>query len=301
MRFADINGQKAVIGHFRNALKNRKVSHAYLLYGEEGAGGMEIALAFAQTLLCENPVQGEEGAEPCGTCASCLQAESLSHPDLMVAEREGASLGIDRIREINRDTGTLPYRSDHKVYILPDAHTMTAQAQNALLKTLEEPPAYVVMILLAPHTENFLPTVLSRLTPLRLSALSLQEVREGLKAREETAEAVAFFKNLKRRDFHDILSFTQEHDAARLVEDFSLWVRDLGLARAGAGTADTLIFAEEIQYISQCAGSLSYAALQRILDAVSTAKKRIFTKGNTDLIAALLFLEARDRLPDYDG
>ena len=163
--FKDVVGHKDIIQYIQTAVKQDKVSHAYILNGERGSGKKLLAKLFAQTLQCEN---GEE--EPCYECHSCKQAVSGNHPDIIkVTHEKPNSIGVDDIRvQINEDIQVKPYNGKYKVYIVPDADMMTVQAQNALLKTIEEPPAYAVILLLTENAESLLPTICSRCVMLKL-------------------------------------------------------------------------------------------------------------------------------------
>ena len=143
--FNDILGHEQIKEHFRNAVETGKVSHAYILSGEAGMGRKSLANAFALSLLCEKGM-----AEPCMQCHACKQVLSGNHPDLIyVTHEKPASIGVDDIREQLNDTIQVrPYSSYYKIYIVDEAEKMTVQAQNALLKTIEEPPAYAVILLL---------------------------------------------------------------------------------------------------------------------------------------------------------
>ncbi|MEI3523193.1 MAG: hypothetical protein V8Q36_03205 [Anaerotignum sp.] len=129
------------------------VSHAYLLTGSSGSGKRLIADTFAKTLQCE-----AGGTEPCGHCRSCSAFDSGNHPDIVYVRPAKKTLGVDDVREqILEDVSLKQYRYRYKIYIVEQADTMTVQAQNALLKTLEEPPAYAVFLLLAENQTAFLP------------------------------------------------------------------------------------------------------------------------------------------------
>lgn len=184
-RFSDMIGGTAAIEHIQNALRRQEISHAYILSGEPGSGRMMLARSYAAALLCQNPVEENGRIEPCGVCPACLKAAAGSHADLQIysmdrlskADRgKSGSVGIKLIRLLVADVQIKPYEGGRKVYIIPDADRMTAEAQNALLKTLEEPPAYAVLILLANGTQAFLPTILSRCVILRLYPLGQQEL-----------------------------------------------------------------------------------------------------------------------------
>ena len=163
--FKDVVGHKDIINYIRNAVREDKVSHAYILNGERGAGKKMLANLFAATLLCE-----KGGPDPCNECHSCRQAESGNHPDIIkVTHEKPNSISVDDIREqVNNTIMIKPYQGPYKVYIIPQADMMTPQAQNALLKTIEEPPEYAVIMLLTENADTLLPTINSRCVMLKL-------------------------------------------------------------------------------------------------------------------------------------
>ena len=143
--FKDIIGQEQIKSHLKNAIATGKVSHAYIINGERFSGKEFVARVFAMALQCE-----KGGEEPCQQCHSCKQALSGNQPDIIYLTHEKpGSIGVDDIRaQINGDVAIKPYSSPYKIYIISEAEKMTVQAQNALLKTVEEPPAYAVILLL---------------------------------------------------------------------------------------------------------------------------------------------------------
>ena len=169
--FREIWGNSALVRHLQTAAAGGRVSHAYLFTGGAGAGKRMFANTFAKALQCEGA-----GERPCCTCASCTAFDSGNHPDVIYVRTEKKSIGVDEIREQILETVNLkPYRFACKIYIMENADTMTVQAQNALLKTLEEPPVYARFLLLAERAEAFLPTILSRVAVMPLRPLPEQE------------------------------------------------------------------------------------------------------------------------------
>ena len=161
--FADIIDQEHITEHMQNAIKTSKVSHAYIISGDPHSGKKMMANIFAKAILCENKVERDGYLDGCDECHSCIQANSASHPDIRILSREKpTSISVNEIRsQVCDDVYIKPY-SDHKIYIIPDAELMTPQAQNALLKTLEEPPLYTTIIILTSNIDAFLPTIISR-------------------------------------------------------------------------------------------------------------------------------------------
>lgn len=154
--------------------------HAYLLTGPHGTGRRTLALRLTQALNCPQPASP---AEPCLVCRSCRQIERMEYPDLSVvqAEQRGGTLKVDQIRELHHTLALAPYEARYRVALLLRFEEANASAANALLKTLEEPPPKVVLILTAESGERLLPTIVSRCEVLRLRPLPLQVVEEGLR------------------------------------------------------------------------------------------------------------------------
>ena len=166
--FNNIIGHEEIIRHLKNAMKTGKVSHSYIFTGRPGSGKKLLATTYAMTLQCE---QG--GTEPCQKCDSCKKAMGKNHPDIiMVNHEKPGTISIDEIREqVIYDVAVKPYCSPYKIYIIPDAELMTVQAQNALLKTIEEPPEYAVIMLLTSNADAMLPTIQSRCVRLDLKVV----------------------------------------------------------------------------------------------------------------------------------
>ena len=154
MAFQNIIGNEKNKELLKKAVETKNLLHSYLFIGEEGIGKSLFATEFAQMVLCE-----DEEKKPCNHCKSCIQFMGESHPDFMVIEpEEGKAVKIEQIRFLQEKIAEKPVTSSKKVYIISNAETMTRESANALLKTLEEPPEYAILILLTSNESKLLTT-----------------------------------------------------------------------------------------------------------------------------------------------
>ena len=178
MSFRDIKGQDRAVSFLKGSIKSNKVAHAYLFTGPGGIGKKLTAVKFAKALNCLS----RSGEKPCGACASCRKIDSNNHPDVFLAtpEKEGASIKIEKMRELIKSMALKPYEAAFKVFIIDDAGSMTEEAQNAILKTLEEPPKDSVLILIAADQDSLLPTIASRAQNVRFFPFDIESLKNIL-------------------------------------------------------------------------------------------------------------------------
>ncbi len=172
--FEKILGNDHIKQQLKNSIENNQVSHSYLFIGIEGIGKKLIATEFARSILCLNK------GEYCNKCKSCIEFESNNNPDFLYIEPDGNSLKIEQIREMQKKIQEKPIISDKKVYIIDNADKMTIEAQNSLLKTLEEPPEFAVIILIGSNENAFLTTIKSRCMILHFNPINNVEMRNYL-------------------------------------------------------------------------------------------------------------------------
>ena len=325
--FQDIQGQDHIKIHFKKAIENNKVSHAYILSGEAGTGRKSLANAFALTLLCE-----KGGTNPCLSCHSCKQVLSGNHPDLLyVTHEKPASIGVDDIREQINDTIQIkPYSSSYKIYIIDESEKMTIQAQNALLKTIEEPPSYGVLILLTASQEAFLPTILSRCIQLKLKPLRDDVVQNYLREKLQVEEGDAgmytafaqgnlgkaisiassedfrimlqgvldLLKKIGQMDISEVLDYIrkikeEKLDAGACLDFMQLWYRDVLLYKV-TQDKEMLIFKNEYRNIQEISSRSAYDGLERILNAITRTRMRLHSNVNMELAMELLLLSMKE-------
>ena len=172
--FEKIIGNSKTKNYLEASIGNGKTSHSYMFVGIEGIGKKLVAMDFAKRMLCLNEKDGA-----CN-CKSCLEFETSNHPDFNIIEPDGNSLKIEQIRELQRKIQEKPIISRKKIYIIDNAEKMTTEAQNCLLKTLEEPPEFAILILIGSNESLFLDTIKSRCIILHFDKIDNKDLKEFL-------------------------------------------------------------------------------------------------------------------------
>jgi len=291
MTFSEIRGQETAVQILKNSITNDHVSHAYLFQGPQGVGKKAAALALAQALNCLN-FQTFRG-DACGSCLSCTKLKNGNHPDLLVIEPEKYSIKIEQIRNLRNRVFYKCYDGKYKVIIVDDAHYLTIQASNSLLKVLEEPPEKTVFILVSSEPGKLPDTIISRCQQVQFQPLSVNTIKELLsgkypdksthlglaaslsggslsKAQElldegeiliERREALEFIHRLVERSFSEIILWCEKWDREKqkvksILEILELWYRDLLVYRT-TGREEILINHDYLVDIKNCNQSLT--------------------------------------------
>lgn len=176
MTFKDLIGQKQVKQLLTESIQTGRIGHAYMFCGPDGIGRRTMARCFAETLTCS-----ANAAEPCGTCEACVLNANSTNPDVLVIQKQDgkATIGVEEVRLVQDEISTAPQFGRYKVIIFENAEKLTVQAQNALLKTLEEPPPYIVMILISSNNLQMLDTVKSRSVKVDFKRYTDKEILEA--------------------------------------------------------------------------------------------------------------------------
>ncbi len=279
------------------------------------------------TLQCEKKQES-----PCGECRSCKQAEGHNQPDIIwVTHEKPGSIGVEDVRgQVVGDIQIKPYASPYKIYIVDEAEKLTPQAQNALLKTIEEPPAYGIIIFLTVNSGSFLPTILSRCVVLELKPVESDSIvrylMEQVRVPDYKAKICAAFaqgnvgkavklassENFDEMKNHviDLLQNIESMEISGLLEELKeisgfkdnindyldlilVWFRDVLLFKV-TKDVNILVMKEEVSAISQRAARSSYEGLEEIITALDKARIRLRANVNFDLVMELLLFKIKE-------
>ncbi len=245
--FDEVRGQDAVVQTLRNQIKYQRIGHAYLFCGTRGTGKTSIAKLFAKAVNCENPDNGN----PCNCCPSCQAINSQASMD--VIEIDAASNnGVDNVREIREQVQYSPVSGRYKVYIIDEVHMLSAGAFNALLKTLEEPPSYVIFILATTEKHKIPITILSRCQKYDFKRISIETITGHLadlmeKEQVNTEyEALSYIARAADGSMRDALSLLDQCIAFYLGQTLTY-----DNVLTVLGTVDTTIFRNLLHHILQ--------------------------------------------------
>lgn len=348
----DVIGNQALTGRLLRDVRDGRLNHAYILDGPAGSGRHTIARLLCGAVACENrpgQIRRDEdqlgmfdslpkpkplpGAKlPCGECPACVKLLSGQCPDIHVIGREGkATLGVDAVRFLRQDVLIPPNDLDTKIYIIEDAETMTVQAQNALLLTLEEPPAYVLFLLLCSGADALLETIRSRAPVLRLQPVPDDRIRQYLidhkrslpdadmnavlsRAAGSIGQAMALSdaRSLKpilrtRNAVDEYVRACAAQKTADLLACVGSWdtkrdaVSDIltGLDKAfrdllllKSSETVTLLWYEDAETALDLSSSLSQRALLRLIDGLREAQKALDANANVKLTLTRMALDA---------
>lgn len=320
MDYNNIIGHHRAIKALKQSITNKTVSHSYLFQGEEGLGKEMVAYVFAKTLLCK---EGKE--EPCNRCVSCAKFDSNNHPDLFTIEPDKGLIKKSQIEEMIKNVGILPFESKRKVFIIDDSHKMNLEGKNTLLKTLEEPPSYITIILISSSPNNLLATILSRCQSIKFYPVKPLEIEEYLvKLYNKSTEEASFVSNFtkgsvgksislstsddffqmrneiikildslirgdKTKTFSSMPFFNENKDNIEEIIDIILyWFRDL-LIYKEIGESHLIINKDKLEYLSS-QSFVDFNLINDIIEKVEETKDNIRRNVNYQLSIETMLL-----------
>jgi len=320
MSFKDVFGQEKPITFLKNAMKRGRVSHAYLFAGPRGVGKRTAAEAFARALH-----RGEEPLDACDQCSSCLKMARGNHPDLLILVPEGQFIRIQEIRELQNQMRFRPFEGGKRVFILADAERMNSAAANALLKTLEEPAASNILILISSRPHQLPLTILSRCQQVRFGPLGREQIfaflTEGMKMDGNTASVLAASAGGsigRALELHNEAYLKLRENLLRIISEFrkddplgvlsladvlgkeretllegldilTAWYRDI-LVYMETGETDKLIHGDYLESMKVCAERMAAGDILQNMKTVSRACTAIERNANKQLtLETMLF------------
>lgn len=325
MNFDDVVGQEQLISYLKKTVVTDSVGHAYCLDGPTGIGKTTAAVAFAKAILCKSSAN-----KPCNMCSACLKVDHLNHPDLHIVEPDGNSIKNKQIEEFQHELQLKPYESKKKIFIIKHANGMTTSAQNRLLKTLEEPPEYALIILLSTNVNSFLPTIKSRCQILKFkvvnadclvkvlvdrynapeeeavilatfshgiigNALELMESQEFKQDREEIIRIIEqIFDNDKFTTLQSAEFFINKKDKINdYLDIIQLWFRDLLILKE-TNSEHLLINIDKKNTLQRHLNHIAYEKVSNIIDIIEKTKKDIKANVNFQLAIEMMLLKIQE-------
>lgn len=333
--FPRVLGQEIIKRRLYHALKENALSHAYLLTGPAGLGKETMVREFAAAILCD------QAETYCGVCTSCKQVNAGTHPELrwIIPDdpEKDTSLSVELVRATIKEIYLKPYTGQWKVYGIPKANRLTPQAQNALLKTLEEPPDHAVIIMTAEQPQQLLPTVLSRCQRLDFRPVSMESirdwlVREGKASGDRSVTAAAYahgvpsralqlledpvFQEIRKQWLNttetcmtgDLSAFlesaeklTQEKASTLALLDFwQEWLRDLLVVKI-AGEPELLIHMDQIERLEEQGKRVELKSLTTGLRLLEDARNDLLNHGNPGYVTEVALVNLMNQLLSLNG
>ncbi|MEW9123689.1 MAG: DNA polymerase III subunit delta' [Thermotaleaceae bacterium] len=325
MGFHEIIGQEKIIKNLVMEIQKDKIGHAYIFDGPEGLGKGMMATAFAQAILCKSFQQ-----DACDICSACRKVYHHNHPDMMIIEPEGASIKNKQIEEFQQDLLLKPYESTKKIYILKNADQMTISAQNRLLKTLEEPPEYGVIILISTNINRFLPTIRSRCQVIKFNrngeegilsflqkryqlereeakilaafsdgiigrAIQLKESSAFLEKREATIEMMDKILNRNPLDVFSVMDFFEKYkeDIYEILDLMLVWFRDI-LVLKETQNENFLMNLDKKRILREHGYRIGYPQISHIISIIEKSKQDMKANVNFQLIIENMLLNIQE-------
>lgn len=322
MSFNNIIGHKIQIDYLKNIIQNNKLSHAFIFEGLDGIGKSLIGINLAKSIFCDS-----HSGDACGVCRSCIKMDHDNHPDYMMIEPDGKNIKNAQVEAFQEFAVTKPYDGDYKIVLIKEAEKMNASSQNRILKTLEEPPEHVIIIMITNNSESLLPTVVSRCQVIKFNGLKNQEIAEYLfekfEIKRDQAELISrlsvgslekahdyiesdSFKLIKKSVL-ELLNALNSNQRAKLLElslffiankenivkllDYMiLWYRDILLYKK-TKIKDILIHIDELELIKKLSRNLSVKKLIDNIEVIEATKKKLNQHANYELTIEVMLIK----------
>ena len=295
--FENIAGHENIKKILSNNINTKNILHSYLFIGEEGIGKKMLAKEFAKAILCNS-----ENNRPCNTCKSCVEFNTNNNANFNLIKEEGRAIKIEQIRNMQVKIAEKPINSDYKVYLINDAELMTQEAQNCLLKTLEEPPEYTVIILIGSNENLFLTTIKSRCMILHFDKISNEEMKRYLKYNLEINQINEEMLDMFQGSIGKAINLKDKQEEYKSIYEFIENLGKVDLIELYNYAKPIYKFKEEIfevlDYINILL--LKKAKQQYIyadcINIVEETKKRLKQNGNYDMCIDNMIFNLKDKI-----
>ena len=289
--FENILGNEEKKKILSNLINTGNVSHSYIFSGKEGVGKFLFAKEFAKAILCT----GEN--KPCNACDSCIKFDGNNNPDIKIIDDDEKSIKNEKIKELVKDVLEKPIQSDKKVYIINDSEKMTKEAQNSLLKTLEEPPEYAVIILIAENEYLLLNTIKSRCTKFKFDRLTNVEITKILKEKYNYEEVIQNLLDVADGSVAKALSINGKEEKFENIKNLILNLENLNeiqlLNKKDIIFKDKDDIFEVLDYMNVIAFKKSKENIQyaNCIEIIENTKDRLKKNSNYDMTIDNLLLK----------
>ena len=319
----EIIGNERVAAFLKKSIQYKKISHAYIFDGIDGVGKCLFANAFAKSLQCK------AASPPCHVCSACKSFDSHNNPDVIYVLPQKNNLSVDDIREqVNKTVAVKPYANPYKIYIIDSADKMSISAQNALLKTIEEPPAQVILLLLADNAKLFLETILSRVVMLKLQRIPVKQIFDHLirlgfeQSLSEVAslyamgsigralkiaadedyiqmrqKMIGIAASIRERDLVELFLLYTEFDPLKekifeCLDVLYMWYRDILLLKAVS--LEHILQKSSAEWLLSESEYYSLGNLFTILDSIEKSKRYLSQNANYQLTIEMLIMKIKE-------
>lgn len=325
--FEEIVGNERIIKNLQSAILNDRLSHAYIIDGAYGSGKKLLANTLAKTLQCEKYTN-----DACCECISCHTFDSGNHTDIIyVKATKTKAIGIDDIRQqIGGNIGIKPYKYKYKIFIIEDADKMTTQSQNAMLKNMEEPPSYVIFLLLSTNFNSFLSTILSRCVLLKLKPLPEYIIKKYIqndfdidsnlalvyssfsqgsigKAKDiansdtfiqKREKVISWIIELKNKDIIQVFENAKEieiykDDINDILDICFIWYRDVLIIK-NLNSEKYIIQKDKIDLLQKEASEINYNNIFKLIDIIENTRYQLNRNANFQLAIELMLLKIKE-------
>ncbi|MGL4362037.1 MAG: DNA polymerase III subunit delta' [Cellulosilyticaceae bacterium] len=325
MGFEDIIGHEEIKKYFNKALHTEHIAHSYIFEGIEGVGKLMFAKALTKKLLCE----ADKTERPCGKCSACILNDAGNHPDVTIIEKDTKVIKIDTIRERVVSNMEIKPLGRYKVIIINGAEVMNVAAQNAMLKTIEEPPSYGIIIVITENNGALLPTILSRCVTIPFNPLSREVMHKYLDNKnlmynekevytqfsegsigianqlisdesfmEDRRNSIEYLVSLEKADLIELYDLVKticgnKDKMVEMLNFWELWYRDIAILKSTK--SDKLYYLDYHSTLLDSSSKLTYNKISTNLDAIKEAKKQISQNAYGMFIIENLLLKLKER------